>query len=86
MNALHVLFVFMSPLQNEGILPYKSSTSPCHRQGVASLWGWSMGVLGAGTPIHLGLSMSWIACTACCTNIMQLGCTLIAWWLCRPLW
>ena len=37
-------------------------------------------------PLRLGLSMPWIACTACYNNIVQLGCRLIAWWLCRPPW
>ena len=34
--------------------------------------------IGVGTPVHLGLSVSWIACTACYNNIVQLGCRLIA--------
>ena len=41
---------------------------------------------GVGTPMHLGLSVSWIACIACYNSIVQLGCILIAWWLCRPPW
>ena len=34
--------------------------------------------IGVGTPVHLGLSVSWIACIACYNNIVQLGCRLIA--------
>ena len=34
--------------------------------------------IGVGTPVHLGLSVSWIACTAYYNNIVQLGCRLIA--------
>ena len=41
---------------------------------------------GVGSPVHLGLRLSWIACTACYNNIVQLGCRLIACWLCRPPW
>ncbi len=45
-------------------------------------------MLGVGTPalLYPGLSMPWNPCCACCSNIMQLGCRLIAWWLCWPPW
>ena len=55
-------------------------------KGVASLWGWSMGVSSEGPLVHPGLRMSWTSCCTCHPNIMQLGCRLIAWWLCRPPW
>ena len=29
------------------------------KQGVASLWGWSMGVLSEGPRVHPGMSMPW---------------------------
>ena len=45
--------------------------------------GLEYGCIGVGTPV---LSVSWIACIACYNNIVQLGCRLIAWWLCRPPW
>ena len=50
------------------------------RQGVVSLWGWSMGVPSEVLWVHPGLSMP---CT-CYPNIIRLGCRLIAWCLCRP--
>ena len=40
--------LLLMPLQTEEVLsPRNLSTSPA---GVASLWGWSMGALGVGTP------------------------------------
>ena len=42
--------------------------------------------IDVGTPVHLGLSVSRIACDARYNHIGRLGCILIAWWLCRPPW
>ena len=44
-----------------------------------------MGSATLSTRVHPGMSTPWTCC-ACHPNIMQLGCRLIAWWLCRPPW
>ncbi len=51
---------------------------------MAALCGWSTGALVWGHQVfkHLGLNMPWSLCCSCYPNIMQLGCRLVAWWLC----
>ena len=89
MNALGVYIVFMSPLQMRRSSPLETLDVIMPQAGCCVAVGLEyrciyipiyryIGPPGVGTPVHLGLSVSWIACTACYNNIVQLGCRLIA--------
>ena len=74
----------MSPLQNEEVLsrePLETLDVIMPQAGCCVAVGLEYRCTGVGTPLHLGLSVSWTACIACYNNIintMQLGCRLIA--------
>ena len=59
-----------SPLENLGVIMPQA--------GYRATVGLEYGCTGVGTLVRLGLSMPWIACTACYNYIVQLGCRLIA--------
>ena len=72
--------VFMSPLQMRRSSPLETLDVIMPQAGCCVAVGleYRCTYIGVGTPVHLGLSVSWIACTACYNNIVQLGCRLIA--------
>ena len=76
----------MLPLQDEEVSSPRNPRRHHATGRVLHRCGVGVGVLGTGTLIHIGFSMPEIACTACYTNIVQLGFSLIAWWLGRPSW
>ena len=76
----------MSLLQHEEIFSLETLDVIMPQARCCVAMGFKYRCVGVGTLVHLGLSVPWIACTACYNNIVQLGCGLIAWWLCRPLW
>ena len=76
----------MPPLQMRRSFPLETLDVIMPQAGCSVAVGLEYGCTGVGTLVHLGLSVSWIACIACYNNIVQLGCRLIAWWLWRPPW
>ena len=63
----------MSPLQMRRTSPLETLNVIMPQAGCCVAVGLEHGWTGVGTPVHLGLSVSWDACIACYNNVVQLG-------------